>query len=67
MANMKRFLFLMSVATLSAMAADETAGRLDRAAAVVAKLTAAPHEIVVDSITILNRKRRENNQSEGAA
>jgi single-strand DNA-binding protein len=24
-------------------------------------------EIVVDSITILNRKRRENNQSEGAA
>ena len=50
MAKLKRFLWLMSVATLFAMAADETAGRLDRAAAVVAKLTAMPHGIRAEQI-----------------
>jgi lipid-binding SYLF domain-containing protein len=50
MAKLKKFLFLISVAALSATAADETAARLDRAAAVFAKLSAAPHGLRPEQI-----------------
>jgi lipid-binding SYLF domain-containing protein len=50
MIKVKKFLFLMGVATLCATAADETAARLDKAAAVLAKLTAAPHGIRPEQI-----------------
>jgi lipid-binding SYLF domain-containing protein len=45
MAKMTQFLVLIIAAALSARAADETGARLDRAAAVFAKLTAEEHGI----------------------
>ena len=50
MANMTKFLFLITAAALSARAANETGARLDRAAAVFAKLTTAPHGIRPEQI-----------------
>jgi len=50
MAKMTKFLFLISAVVLSARAADETTARLDRAAAVFAKLTTAPHGIRPEQI-----------------
>src|ERR1700722_1646320 len=45
MVKMTQFLVLITAAALSARAADETGARLDRAAAVYAKLTAEEHGI----------------------
>jgi len=50
MAKMTNFLFLVTAAALSARAADETGARLDRAAAVFAKMTTAPHGIRPEQI-----------------
>ncbi len=50
MAKMTNFLFLITAAALSARAADETTARLDKAAAVFTKLTAAPHGIRPEQI-----------------
>jgi len=50
MAKMTKLLFLVTAAALSARAADETGARLDRAAAVFAKLTTAPHGIRPEQI-----------------
>ena len=50
MVKMTQFRFLIAAAAISARAADETAVRLDRAAAVFAKLTTAPHGIRPEQI-----------------
>ena len=50
MTKTTKFLFLISAVALSASAADETAARLDRAMAVFAKLTTAPHGIRPEQI-----------------
>ena len=50
MAKMTHFLFLVTAAALSARAADETGDRLNRAVAVFAKLTVAPHGIRPEQI-----------------
>jgi lipid-binding SYLF domain-containing protein len=50
MVKVTQFLFLISAVALSARAADETTERLDRAAAVFAKLTAASHGIRAEQI-----------------
>jgi lipid-binding SYLF domain-containing protein len=50
MAETTKFLFLITTATLSASAADEIGARPDRAAAVFAKLTTAPHGIRPEQI-----------------
>jgi hypothetical protein len=54
MVKVTQFLFLISAVALSARSADETTARLDRAAAVFAKLTTATHGIrseQIDSLT----------------
>ena len=50
MAKMTQFLFLITAAALSARAADETGARLDRAAAVFAKLATSPNGIRSEQI-----------------
>ncbi len=50
MAKMTKLFFLITAVALSATAADETGARLDKAAAVFAKLTAAPHGIRPEQI-----------------
>ena len=50
MVKVTPFLFLISAVALSARAADETTARLDRAAAVFAKLTTASHGIRPEQI-----------------
>src|SRR5260370_18204735 len=50
MAKMTTFLFLITAAALSARAGDQTGARLDRGAAVLAKLTIAPHGIRPEQI-----------------
>jgi hypothetical protein len=50
MAKMTKFLFLITAAALSARAADQTTARLDKAAAVFAKLTTLPHGIRPEQI-----------------
>jgi lipid-binding SYLF domain-containing protein len=50
MVKMTQFRFLIAAAAISARAADETTVRLDRAAAVFAKLTTAPHGIRPEQI-----------------
>ena len=50
MVKVTKFLFLISGVVLRAIAADETTARLDKAAAVFAKLTTAPHGIRPEQI-----------------
>jgi lipid-binding SYLF domain-containing protein len=50
MAKMTKFLFVITAATLSTRAADETTARLDRAPAVFAKLSTAPDGIWPEQI-----------------
>ena len=50
MAKVTQVLFLISAIALSASAADETEARLDRAAAVFAELTTAPHGVRPEQI-----------------